>query len=152
MPIEIERKFLVKDLSFKQNAEAVLYQQGYISFHPTVRVRVIGQKALLTVKGARTGISRPEYEYEIPIEDGTEMLHNLCRKPIIEKYRYKLEYEGLVWEIDEFLGENQGLIVAEIELDNEAQEFHKPAFIGDEVTYDKRYRNSSLVNHPYSSW
>lgn len=152
MAKEIERKFLVTDQSFKQFSEGVLYQQGYLSFRPSVRVRIIGQKALLTIKGPSTGISRSEYEYEIPLHDGIEMLRELCKKPIIEKFRYKLEYGGFTWEIDEFIGDNKGLIVAEIELKNEEQAFQKPSFVGEEVSHDGKYRNSSLVNHPYSQW
>lgn len=152
MAKEIERKFLVKDLSFKKSSDGILYQQGYLSSKPSVRVRIIGHKAILTIKGASTGITRSEYEYEIPLQDGKEMLRDLCRKPIIEKYRYKVEYEGFTWEIDEFLNENEGLVVAEIELEYEDQPFPKPAFIGEEVSLDTRYRNSSLVKHPYSSW
>lgn len=152
MAKEIERKFLVSDQTFKQYAKGVFYQQGYVSFKPSVRVRIIGDKAMLTIKGASTGISRSEFEYEIPLQDGLEMLRDLCKGPIIEKYRYKVEYKGFVWEIDEFLKDNKGLVVAEIELEHEEQAFEKPPFVGDEVTYDKRYRNSSLVSNPYSSW
>jgi adenylate cyclase len=152
MPKEIERKFLVLDQSYKQIAQGVLYRQGYLSFHPSIRIRIIGQQALLTIKGAATGISRSEYEYEIPLQDGLEMLNDLCRGPIIEKYRYKFEYNGFTWEIDEFLKDNEGLVVAEIELEYEDQAFDKPPFIGEEVTHDARYRNSNLVKHPYNTW
>lgn len=152
MAKEIERKFLVKDSCFKQMAKGILYRQGYLSSKPTVRIRIIGTKALLTIKGASTGITRSEYEYEIPLQDGLEMLQKLCKKPIIEKYRYMLECDGFTWEIDEFLNENEGLIVAEIELAHENQVFTKPSFIGEEVSDDPRYRNSSLVNHPYKRW
>lgn len=152
MPKEIERKFLVLDQSYKQLAKGVLYRQGYLSSHPTVRIRIIDQKALLTIKGAATGISRSEFEYEIPLQDGLEMVSHLCRGPVIEKYRYKIEYEGFTWEIDEFLKDNEGLVVAEIELEYEEQVFSKPPFIGEEVTHDRRYRNSSLVNRPYNTW
>lgn len=152
MSKEIERKYLVLDQSYKQHAKGVLYRQGYLSFHPSVRIRIIGQRALLTIKGASTGISRSEFEYEIPLQDGFEMLRDLCRGPVIEKYRYKMEYRGFTWEIDEFLKDNEGLVVAEIELENEEQTFDKPPFIGEEVTFDKRYRNSSLVSNPYKTW
>ncbi|NLM10105.1 MAG: CYTH domain-containing protein [Clostridiaceae bacterium] len=154
MATETERKFLVKDLSFKKLSEGTLFKQGYLSIDSkaTVRVRIVEDKAYLTIKGSSTGFSRPEYEYEIPLKDADEILKNLCIKPVIEKYRYKLEYKGFVWEIDEFLKENEGLIVAEIELKSEDQDFPKPDFIGDEVTFDHRYRNSYLVSHPYKSW
>lgn len=152
MAKEIERKFLVLDQTYKQYAEGVYYQQGYLASKPSVRVRIIDKEAFLTIKGAATGFSRSEYEYRIPYEDGLEMLHELCQKPIIEKYRYKVEYAGFIWEIDEFLKENEGLVVAEIELETEEQEFQKPPFIGEEVTFDKRYRNSSLVSNPFKSW
>lgn len=154
MANEIERKFLVKDFSFKKLSKGTLFKQGYLSADSkaTVRVRVAGDKAYLTIKGPSTGFSRSEYEYEIPVKDADEMLENLCSKPIIEKYRYKLEYKGFVWEIDEFLNDNAGLIVAEIELESEDQDFPVPDFIGEEVTFDHRYRNSYLVFHPYKSW
>lgn len=154
MAKEIERKFLVKDLSFKKLSTGVLYKQGYLSIdsNVTVRIRVVEDKAYLTIKGKSTGISQPEYDYEIPLKDANEMLLNLCNKPIIKKYRHTLEHEGFVWEIDEFLEENEGLIVAEIELESEDQDFSKPEFIGDEVTYDFRYKNSNLANHPYKTW
>lgn len=152
MPKEIERKFLVLDQSYRQLAKGVLYRQGYLSSNPTVRIRIIDQQALLTIKSPATGISRSEFEYEIPLQDGLEMVSHLCRGPVIEKYRYKIEYEGFTWEIDEFLKDNEGLVVAEIELNYEEQVFSKPPFIGEEVTHDRRYRNSSLVNRPYNTW
>lgn len=154
MAKEIERKFLVKDLSFKKLSAPTLYRQGYISTNPmaTVRVRVAGDKGYIAVKSKRTGITRLEYEYEIPVEDANRMLENLCQKPLIEKYRYILNYEGYTWEIDEFLGDNEGLVVAEIELEDEEQEFIKPDFVGEEVTFDYRYRNSNLVKNPYKNW
>lgn len=154
MPKEIERKFLVKDLSFKALSTGILFKQGYISVKSktTVRIRIVGDRGFITIKGPSAGISRSEYEYEIPVKDADEMLKDLCSKPIIEKYRYTLEYEGFIWEIDVFSKENEGLIVAEIELDSENQEFPKPDFIGEEVTYDHMYQNSNLVCHPYKSW
>ncbi|HEY8499428.1 MAG TPA: CYTH domain-containing protein [Clostridia bacterium] len=154
MAKEIERKFLVKNMSFKENSTGVLYLQGYMSTDSkvAVRVRTVGSKAYLTIKGMRSGISRLEYEYEIPYEDANEIMHNLCKKPIIKKYRYKVCYKGYTWEIDEFLDENEGLIVAEIELQSEEEQFPKPDFIGEEITYDFRYLNSNLVNRPYKTW
>lgn len=155
MATEIERKFLVKDLSFKKLSTGILLRQSYLSTgsKSTVRVRIIGDNGYLTIKGPTIGgVSRSEYEYEIPSKDADKMLKDLCVKPIIEKYRYTLVHEGFVWEIDEFLQDNEGLIVAEVELENENQIFSKPDFIGDEVTFDNRYRNSSLVFKPYKLW
>lgn len=152
MAKEIERKFLVLDQSYRQHAKGVYYQQGYISFNPAVRVRTADQQAFLTIMGPRHGLSRAEYEYPIPYDDALEMLQDFCIKPIIEKYRYKVEYGGFTWEIDEFLKDNEGLVVAEIELDDEQQEFPLPPFIGKEVTDDKRFRNTSLVKNPYKNW
>jgi CYTH domain-containing protein len=106
----------------------------------------------LTVKGITTGASRPEYEYEIPVTDADEMLDELCERYLIEKKRYKIEYKGFIWEVDEFFGENQGLIVAEVELENEDQSYEKPEWIGDEVTGDPKYFNSNLVKDPYLKW
>ncbi|HZK28134.1 MAG TPA: CYTH domain-containing protein [Thermoclostridium sp.] len=154
MAVEIERKYLVKDLSFKKLSTGVLYKQGYLSedSNNTVRIRIIGTKGLLTIKGPTIGISRAEYEYEIPIADAEEMMESMCLKPVIQKYRYTFKYKGFTWEVDEFLQENNGLIVAEIELKDENHIFTKPDFIGDEVTDDHRYRNSYLALHPYKTW
>ncbi|NLX78143.1 MAG: CYTH domain-containing protein [Clostridiaceae bacterium] len=154
MAKETERKFLVKDDSFKKLSKGILYRQGYLpsGSNITVRVRIIENKAYLAIKGPSIGLSRLEYEYEIPMEDADEILEKLCDRPIIEKYRYTFEYKGFTWEIDEFLNENQGLVIAEIELKNENQQFPVPDFIGEEVTFDHRYRNSYLARHPYSSW
>jgi CYTH domain-containing protein len=154
MAREIERRFLVKNMSFKEKSTGILYRQGYLSTDPkaAIRVRTIGSKAFLTIKSTHNGISRLEYEYEIPLKDADEILLDLCKKPIIKKYRYTLCYEGFTWEIDEFMDDNEGLIIAEIELQNEEEQFPKPDFIGKEVTYDFRYLNSNLVNHPYKMW
>ncbi len=154
MAREIERKYLVKNLSYKKLARGVLFRQGYLSTNSeaTVRVRIIGDRAYLTIKGANKGLGRLEYEYELPLEDANEIMDNLCLKPIIEKYRYRVEHEGHVWEVDEFLGENEGLVVAEIELEDEEEEFTKPDFIGEEVTGDHRYSNSNLVARPFKYW
>jgi len=155
MAVEIERKFLVKDDSWREQATRKLYSQGYLSREKgrTVRVRRVGQKAFLTLKGATTqGCSRSEYEYEIPLNDGQELLEKLCYHPLIEKYRYLVEFDGMVWEIDEFLGENSPLVVAEIELEYVEQSFGKPLWLGAEVTGDARYYNSSLSQTPYSEW
>ena len=117
-----------------------------------MRVRTIGDQGYLTVKGLTVGATRLEFEYEIPVADADTMLDDLCERPLIEKRRYKVEYDDLVWEIDEFFGENDGLIVAEVELEREDQRFEKPPWIGEEVTGDPRYFNSNLVQHPYSEW
>lgn len=151
---EIERKFLVKNTCYKQLAEGILYKQGYICSEPdrVVRVRVIGSKGFITIKGKASGFSRPEYEYEIPINDADEMIGSLCDKPIIEKYRYEIRYRGFTWEVDEFLGDNQGLVIAEIEIENEAVQFPIPEWIEAEVTGDPLYYNSNLIKKPYKTW
>ncbi|HOV25315.1 MAG TPA: CYTH domain-containing protein [Pseudobacteroides sp.] len=154
MGSEIERKFLLKGTDYKNDSEGVLYKQGYICSGngKVVRVRIAGSKGYITIKGPHIGIKRAEYEYEIPLNDAEEMLETLCTKPIIEKHRYKVSYEGFVWEIDEFHGENEGLVVAEIELDSENQQFSIPKWIGKEVTGESKYYNSSLTKNPYSKW
>lgn len=151
---EIERKFLVKSDVYKELANGVHYRQGYMARTPkgVVRVRVVGEKAYLTIKGKKNSISRSEYEYEIPVAEAVEMLDTLCLKPDIEKYRYRIAYEGFVWEVDEFLGANAGLVVAEIELPAEDTPFLKPEWIGEDVSHDARYYNSNLISHPYSEW
>ncbi len=151
---EIERKFLVKSDDWRKLAEGVMYRQGYLNSakERTVRIRTVGDKAFLTIKGITVGATRVEYEYEIPYADCMFMLDNLAEKPIIEKKRYKIPMDGFTWEVDEFFGENKGLIVAEIELASEDQAFPKPAWIGEEVSGDPRYFNSNLIKHPYCSW
>jgi adenylate cyclase len=150
---EIERKFLVKGTSWR-NENGTSIRQGYLhnEIDGTVRVRTKGERAYLTIKGGTTGITRLEFEYEIPLEEANEILDELCQKPLIEKIRYEVEVNGSKWEIDEFLGENAGLVVAEIELEDEGQEFIKPDWLGDEVSDDFRYQNANLVKHPYSQW
>lgn len=152
MAIEIERKFLVSSDAWR-SAPAVYFCQGYLnpSKERTVRVRVAGEQGFLTIKGKSTGASRAEFEYEIPVADAKQLLA-LCEGPLIEKYRRKIEFGGVLWEVDEFLGDNQGLVVAEVELESEQQVFVKPDWLGDEVTHDPRYYNSNLSVHPYSSW
>lgn len=154
MGTEIERKFLVTDNAWRSLASGVRYRQGYLNItkERTVRVRTIEDKGFLTIKGIATGTSRAEYEYEIPAADAEAMLNDLCEKPLIEKSRYKIDFEGFVWEVDAFFGENQGLIVAEVELEGEDQQFEKPGWIGEEVTGDPRYFNANLVRHPFSKW
>jgi len=153
MALEIERKFLVNNNAWPEE-QGVLYRQGYLNSvkERTVRVRIIGDKGYLTVKGISRGAVRAEYEYEIPGVEAEAMLDDLCEKPLIEKMRYKIAYKGFVWEVDEFCGENQGLIMAEVELESEGQKFEKPEWIGKEVTADPRYYNANLIHHPYSRW
>jgi CYTH domain-containing protein len=117
-----------------------------------VRVRVAGERAYLTIKGPRVGLARPEFEYPIPVEDANQLLDGLCPRPFIEKVRYRIEHQGLVWEVDEFSGENQGLVLAEVELTHEAQSVPLPPWIGEEVSEDPRYYNSNLARRPYTRW
>jgi CYTH domain-containing protein len=117
-----------------------------------VRVRIKGDKAYLTIKNATIGFARNEYEYEIPVADAEAMLKNTCQQPIIDKTRYVLEYKGFIWEVDEFHGDNEGLVVAEIELDSREATFDHPDFIGEEVTGDARYYNACLFKNPYKMW
>ncbi len=151
---EIERKFLVNGNEWKKISTGTLFRQGYLSTikERTVRVRTIDGKGFLTIKGITVGATRAEYEYEISVSDANEMLDSLCEKPIIEKNRSKIEYKGLIWEVDEFFGENEGLIFAEVELDSEDQEIRIPDWIGEEVTGDPRYFNSNLIKNPYKNW
>ncbi|MBN1154410.1 CYTH domain-containing protein [candidate division KSB1 bacterium] len=151
---EIERKFLVKGDAWRGLATGTHYRQGYLSTvkERTVRVRTINNKGFLTIKGITIGATRSEYEYEIPVGDANAMLDNLCERPLIEKARYKIEYQGFTWELDEFEGENKGLILAEIELSAEDQNFNLPDWIGEEVTDDPRYFNSNLIKRPYTTW
>jgi adenylate cyclase len=153
MALEIERKFLAKEGAWR-HAKATRCRQGYLSIDPerTVRVRTINDKGYLTVKGISHGAVRTEYEYEIPVADAEAMLDGLCKKPLIEKIRYTIEHGRLVWEVDEFFGENQGLIVAEVELESEGQTFVKPEWIDKEVTGDSKYFNANLIDNPFSKW
>jgi CYTH domain-containing protein len=153
MPQEIERKFLVRGDAWREGAHATRYTQGYLSRVPgrTVRIRRAGEKAFITIKGRNTGISRPEYEYAIPVTDAEE-LFPLCEGPLIEKTRHVVEHGGKRWEIDVFHGDNDGLVMAEIELKSEDESFDRPEWIGMEVSSDRRYYNSSLSMHPYKEW
>ena len=154
MGLEIERKFLVDHAKWEQfnKPEGILYQQGYLvnEPHKTVRIRIAGDKAFITIKGATKGFTRKEYEYEIPIEDGRELLQSFNLSGT-SKTRYRIPIAGKVWEVDVFSGENSGLIVAEIELKNESETFEKPGFLSEEVTGDVRYYNSNLATNPYHS-
>jgi CYTH domain-containing protein len=148
MPIEIERKFLVAKDSWRGHAHGQRYCQGYLSKGDvTVRVRRAGPRAFLTIKGSGNEIVRPEFEYEIPVEEAEAMI-KLCRRPLIEKTRYEVLHEGVVWEVDEFEGENAGLVLAEVELEHPDQLLALPEWVGAEVTSDQRYRNSQLVDAP----
>ena len=153
MGTEIERKFLVSGDGWQQGP-AVMYRQGYLSTDKerTVRVRYGGERAFLTVKGENTGATRLEFEYEIPRRDAEEMLDQLCERPLIEKRRYRVQLGGLTWEIDEFLRENEGLVLAEVELEDEGQVVEPPPWVGPEVTGDPRYFNANLVRRPYRTW
>jgi CYTH domain-containing protein len=152
MPIEIERKFLVIGTEWRQ-AGAVRLSQGYLNRDKerTVRVRLAGDRAFVTIKGITEGATRAEFEYEIPVDDAEQLL-NLCDGPPIEKLRHTIEHEGLKWEVDEFMGDNAGLVIAEVELQSEDQAFQRPSWLGKEVTDDERYCNSNLAVCPYSSW
>lgn len=154
MGVEIEKKFLVVADDYRSMAIPVFYRQGYLNEDKerTVRVRIAGKQAFITIKGKNNGITRTEFEYEIPVNEATEMLDKLCLKPDIEKYRYRIEINGFIWEVDEFLGENCGLVLAEIELPSVETMFMKPEWIGEEVSGDARYYNSNLVRYPYSKW
>ncbi len=155
MAIEIEHKFLLANDSWRQHvSRSVKYRQGYLSSQSTssIRVRTSDDHAWLNIKTATIGTHRHEYEYEIPMADANEILNNLCSVPLIEKTRHFVTDDGNLWEIDEFEGDNQGLIVAEIELDETGQSFSKPSWLGMEVTGDLRYYNNNLVIQPYSEW
>ena len=154
MGVEIERKFLLANEGWRGQGHPTLMRQGYLVADPvrTVRVRIEGERAVITIKGKTTGASRGEWEYEIPVPDATELLDGLCEQPQVEKIRHRIDHAGHTWEVDEFLGLNAGLVVAEIELGAEDEAFEKPDWIGAEVTGDKRYYNSSLIRMPYSQW
>jgi CYTH domain-containing protein len=150
--IEIERKFLVVGEGWRQPT-AVRICQGYLNREAdrTVRVRIAGERAYLTIKGRAKNLARPEFEYQIPVADAEQLL-KLCAGPILEKHRHVLEHAGSRWEVDEFHGDNDGLVVAEIELDSADQTFERPAWLHTEVTDDPRYLNSNLSARPYRSW
>ena len=155
MAKEIERKFLVnKKKWIDVSATGIIIKQGYLSTSKTrtVRVRTIDRDAFITIKGITEGVSRTEYEYKIPYHDATEMIDIMCKTPIISKIRYKVIRGNNIWEVDKFLGDNKGLMVAEIEFKNEKQKFKKPDWVGKEVSNDPRYFNSNLLKHPYKNW
>ncbi len=155
MATEIEHKFLLANDDWRKSVQkSVHYKQGYLSSQPTssIRVRVSGQQAWLNIKSATIGTERLEFEYAISLQDAEEIIAYLCRKPLIEKTRHFVPDGDKLWEIDEFLGDNQGLVVAELELAEIGQSFTKPAWLGAEVTHDLRYYNNNLVTNPYKNW
>jgi CYTH domain-containing protein len=151
---EIERKYLVVGDAWRALAPPELYRQGYLSSvkERTVRVRTTPDAGYITVKGITVGATRAEYEYEIPLEEANEMLDQLAERPIVEKRRHRIPVGDIVFEVDEFLGANAGLIVAEVELSGEDQVFERPSWLGQEVTGDPRYYNVNLAKHPYGTW
>lgn len=154
MGIEIERKFLVNGDAWRSLGQGTRYRQGYLSTvkERTVRVRTIADKGYLTIKGVNEGIARLEFEYEIPFDDANTLLDDLCERPLIEKDRYKIPCSDHTWEVDEFFGDNTGLIMAEVELESEDQAFETPEWISQEVSDDPRYFNANLIANPYRNW
>ncbi len=154
VPREIERKFLVRSDAWKQGGKPTRITQGYLSRvnERVVRVRLAGGKGWITVKGKSHGPRRKEFEYEIPAAHAAEMLDQLCERPLLDKLRYRIPIGDVVWEVDEFLGENAGLVVAEVELARDGHPIALPDWIGAEVTDDPRYYNNHLVSHPFSTW
>lgn len=154
MGLEIERKFLLANTDWKSDAgKGKQIKQGYLNSETerTVRVRIIGETGILTIKGENKGLTRPEFEYEIPLSDAKELML-LCELPIIEKTRYEIHIDKHIWEIDEFEGINQGLLIAEIELTDENEAFAIPKWIGKEVSSDAKYYNSALIQNPFTEW
>ena len=149
---EIERKFLVDTDLWTDRSGGEQYRQAYLSKDgDTVRARVAGNKAYLTIKGKAQGISRPEFEYEIPVADA-EAMFDLAISAVVSKTRYRQTVGGKLWEIDVFHGDNEGLVIAEIELESETEPFEKPVWVTKEVSFDKRYTNAALARNPYKSW
>ena len=154
MALEIEHKFLVNGNAYRTLAEPVLYRQGYLSIDAKkeVRVRMAGENAFITIKSKLSDTVRQEFEYSIPADDALHMLSESCANLTIEKFRYRIPFAGKIWEVDEFLDENAGLVVAEIELEYEGEPFEKPDWIGQEVSGDDRYLNAALALNPYKNW
>ena len=154
MALEIERKYLVdlEKLGTLENGTRI--KQGYLSTNKdaVVRVRVKNDKAYLTIKGSNIGVTRLEFEYEIPLIEANEMLDKLCQKPVIDKTRYLIDYENHTWELDIFYGDNEGLVVVEVELSSEDETIILPSWVKEEVTSDARYYNSNLMKHPFKDW
>lgn len=155
MAREIERKYLLKNDSWRKTAdEGVLIRQGYMAGtdKASIRIRRQGEKANINIKSATLDIIRTEYEYEIPVYDAEEMLAKMCFQPLIEKTRYHVDNNQHTWEIDVFAGDNAGLIVAEVELNDKDEKIELPQWVGDEVSDDARYYNVNLVNNPFKNW
>lgn len=154
MATEIERKFLVRDDSWRAGSTGTEFRQGYLTTDPerTVRVRLSGDQGYLTIKGKTCGATRSEFEYLIPASDAARLLDDLCLRPLVEKTRFAIRHEGHEWVLDEFHGDNAGLLLAEIELRDEAESFEVPPWAGREVTDDPRYYNASLIAYPYCEW
>jgi adenylate cyclase len=155
MGTEVERKFLVTSEDWRGAAEdAQRMRQGYLPGLETasVRVRVAGDRAWLNIKGATLTVSRLEFDYPIPVVDAESILDALCARPLVEKTRYHVPYQGHLWEVDVFEGESAGLVVAEIELASPEEVFARPPWLGEEVSHDPRYYNALLVKHPYREW
>jgi len=155
MAKEIERKFLVTSEAWRRHIrKAVAYRQGYMANNEkvSVRVRISDDDARLNIKSATLGVYRLEYEYSLPLNDAQQMLDELCMRPLIEKTRYYVDDAGHTWEVDVFEGDNAGLVVAELELDDEDAPYTRPDWVGEEVSDDPRYYNVCLVEHPYKDW
>ncbi len=155
MAKEIEHKFLLANENWRKSIKkSVKYKQGYLSSQPTssIRIRLSDTQAWINIKSATIGTERLEFEYEIPVNDAEEIIISLCNKPLIEKIRHFVNNGKHIWEIDEFEGDNEGLIVAEIELSTAGEVFAKPEWLGQEVTRDLRYYNNNLVINPYKKW
>ena len=153
MAVEIERRFIVVGDDWRGLAPGVQYRQGYLSVEKerTVRVRVVGDQAWLTLKSNISNVSRHEFEYPVPLADAQTIMGAMCPM-VVDKLRHRIEHGGFLWEVDEFFGDNAGLVLAEIELPDESTPFDKPAWIGEEVTEDGRYTNAYLSKTPYSRW
>ena len=154
MAEEIERKFLVSNDGWRPGAGGTRFRQGYLSTDPerTVRVRLEGERGVLTIKGLSRGIRRAEFEYPIPAAEAAVLLDTLCLQPLIEKTRYRVEHAGHLWEIDEFAGDNAGLVLAEVELSSADEAVELPIWVGAEVSSDPRYYNANLIRHPFRRW
>src|SRR5688572_15500046 len=155
MGLEIERKFLVDKTLWQQvkPEKSVLMKQAYLSVDPakTIRIRIAGDTGFITIKGMTQGISRQEFEYEIPVSDANKLIDNFTSEAI-EKIRHYVTFESKLWEVDEFKSLNEGLMVAEIELNSENETFEKPEWVLNDVTSDQKYANSSLSQNPYKNW
>lgn len=155
MGTEIERKYTLKNANWREavsSSERMV--QGYLAGNEraSVRLRIVGEKANLNIKSATLGVFRQEYEYEVPLADAEKMLQDLCEKPLIDKERFYVTHAGKTWEIDVFAGDNEGLVVAEVELDDENEAVELPEWVDEEVSHDRRYYNVSLVKHPFKDW